>query len=201
MSTHTAVYFEGVRVTKLEESIRAFFADNDPSKELTSSVSSSLPIYGDLFHFGKLPTAFSFAECPVGWCTAHFNCFSRLTDFANSYSLLLKNRVIVLNMQSTSCCYYIGVHESGTLRRAISVENGDCSLQHGEPFEFEAESRVDGRSRESAVIQYCHSLGLTITGQACHPPVWHHIRLVDQPASRTYTATTKSLPWWKWIFG
>ena len=197
MATHTSIYFENTKLEIVEEALRAFFNEVFPSKELISTSSAQLPIYGDLFHFGEFPTAFSYAACPEGWCTAHFNCFSRLSDFAQLQSQLLATRIVVLNIQSNSSCYYIGVHEFGSLRRAIAYEDGEWTLQYGEPYPFERDSPLTDVIRETDIERFCREFDLRITGRDCFPEKWCHIQLVDQPEKRKYEAIARPIPWWK----
>lgn len=197
MATHTSIYFENSKLEEVEEALRAFFNEVFPSKELITTSSAQLPIYGDLFQFGKFPTAFSYATCPEGWCTAHFNCFSRFSDFAQLQSQSLATRIVVLNIQSNSSCYYIGVHEFGSLRRAFAYEDGEWTLQYGEPFPFERDSPLADDIRESDIERFCREYGLRTAGHDCYPEKWYHIQLVDQPEKWKSETITKPIPWWK----
>lgn len=184
MSTYTAVHFETCDFIRVGKILEGNLEANFPEREIRIHTSAVLPIYGAMFTHSERPTAFSYAQCPKGWCTAHFNYFSELENFANDSSRALQARVVVLNVQTTSCCYYLGLHEQGVRRRAFAYADGNWSLQEGSLLPFEIDTPLDSDIRESDIVRFCAGLNLPIGTSECYPDTWTHIQIVEPPTQK-----------------
>jgi hypothetical protein len=203
VSTHTAIYartfqFQLVLTAAERELDRRF-----PGAPIALWPSSHFPpIYGDLFRRDRVPTFFAIGDAGNGWRVAHFNCFAQLERLAGSLSRDINNRVIVVNVQTVSCCYFLGVHDAGERVRAFNYEDGNWILNDGSPFEFEREVMV-ANIRESNIVRFCQGLGLMPDSFRGAIASWQIIALATQPPDATSDDPTppRQIPFWKRLIG